>query len=339
MDKAVKTRQMTPIDFCIVVYWIHGMTIGQIYARWGKRVGKTKAAIRGVTGKLQCVRSDMSMADRQKMLDHLLMGRLDDGLLPAEFFTAIPVKTDKPTGLIREHKKPKPEPEDLAKGLDLESKAGKIEYRRRRTEYRLNEKKKEDRQAEIMRNGGAERGKLTHPFEYLSIKGLLADPANFIRGGVKEDKVRAARETAGRELMVWLESQYGSGMKTQSFEGGSGGGSGAGVIIHASQVERTSTINALRSMMGSDVFRLMERLFVTGEFVWRVPSKKAQEIILQDIRKGLDCVVVINARLSVQDFATRWGYIPRWNDRDPDDIYHANRVARNMMKTAQRQAR
>lgn len=338
MGEEINVRRMTQIDFCIVVYWMHGLTVGEIHKRFGGRVGKTPGAIRGITTRLTRSRSDMTKADRQKFLDHMKAARIDDGMMPAAFFVAKSVTTDKkPTTAVS---KPAPAvPDELAKGLDMSTKTGRKEYRRRKEALKKKDAKKATDSRKVMEAGAALRGQDTHAFEYLCNKGLLADPADFIKGALKRDDTASLRQSWGRWLITVMELQYGSGIKSQSFEGGGGSSGAPRVAMSARMAENTDSINCLRSMMGDDIFRLMERLIINGEFVWRVPSKKARDLCLENIRMALDCVTLLNFQISQTAFQARWNFIPKYKDRDPEDVRRSSRKANDIIKKAQRSVR
>lgn len=329
---------MTEIDFCIVVYWIHGMTVGQIHKSFGFRVGKTPGAIRGITTRLSRNRSDMTKADRQKFLNHLKLARIDDGIIPEHYFIAKPVTTDKKSGLSVAPVKVAPVEDELAKGLDLSTKSGRKTLRKRKAVLVQKNKQKHIDTRKVMEAGGAPRGTMSHPFEYLCAKGILADPSAFKKGALKQDDSATRRQEFGRMLIAIIESQYGSGMKSQSFDS-SGGGGGKKVVIHARVAENASTINSLRSMMGSDIFSMMERLIIHDEFVWRVASKGAKDIALENIRMALDCVALLHFRISMTTFFERWKFRPSYDDRDPHDIRKASRKANRAISNAERSVR
>jgi hypothetical protein len=339
VTEEINVKKMKPIDFCIIVYWMHGMTIGQIYKSFGHRVGKSEAAIRGITNRLPRRRSEMTKQDRQKFLDHMKAGRLDDRMLPDTFYIAAPTTTDKKMKVDPRPKKQKEVQEDIDSDLDLSTKEGKKELKRRRMERAKKAAKEAADEQERLRNGGAKRGQESAAFEILCSRDMLADP------GEKKGNLRhkgspsLMRQSAGHRLRPMLESVYGSGLKTQSFDS-SFGGSGAGVVIHARVAENIAEINNIKAMLGTDNFRQLDAVLREDRFIWDVPSKEAKNLVLDDIRRSLDLIDVYYGNIKAESFYERWGYMPVAPSRPRrSDIRRATLDAQDAILKAQRQAR
>src|SRR3546814_16776485 len=96
----MKTENLSPLEFCIIVTWVHGWTIKKIHLGLANRHGKTENAVRGIINKLLKRRQDMSKDERQALLDDMKAARVDDGMLPAAYFEA--THTGSTTGGERE---------------------------------------------------------------------------------------------------------------------------------------------------------------------------------------------------------------------------------------------
>lgn len=288
---------MTEVEFCIIVLWLHGYPIKRIHAWFGTKAGKSAGSIRGMVDRgLPKPRAQMSKEERQHELDRLFADRMDGGVLPDNFFKALPLKSrQKPVEKERKPPVKAIEKKKLTKSMIRAQIA------------------REERERAIRELGGAPRGVETAALEILKGTGLLADPKE-MRSGSLEDVAKGARDrrfNAGIALRSWLSSAYMSGMKTQNYESVGGGGGGAGVVIHAHVAEAVNNLIKLKTMMTREEFDLLNQIIVADRFAWEVPSKVARAMILEDIRRGLDIVSFFLDTMPLEDFRKRWGSVPK----------------------------
>ena len=326
----IDTSKMTPLEFCILVMWIHGWTISKIHLSIAKRHGKTEHAIRGIINRLPKRRQAMTRAERQAALDELKANRIDDGMLPADYFIADPLASDqKSKAVVAEERKAKPAspiPEP-----DPKTRAGRAELKRRR---QLAEKKKQRAEDERARReqGFAPRGVNATPLEFLYGEKMLS--AKDEEEGKGQDRSNNAmrRYEAGVRLRSMMESIYGSGVKSQDFES-AGGGGGAGVVIHAVVAENMQNVESIRSLMPPEWFEMLENILLYGVFVWQIPNERGEDGILSDIRSALDKVSLFLGTMPTDEELD----LPKRADRNAvrESVY----FAREEIRKAQRQAR
>ena len=328
----MKIENLSPLEFCIIVCWIRGWTISKIHLSLARRHGKTENAIRGIINKLPKRRQDMTQIERQAFLDEMKANRIDDGMLPADYFVAKMLASDqkmkakaKAAETVEEVKaEPEPEP-------DPNTRAGRKELKRRRDEARRKKQKEEEARAR-REFGEAPRGIDCSPLEYLHGNGGLSDPkVEDAKEGRANNAMR--RYDAGVTLRSMMESIYGSGVKSPDYEA-VGGGGGAGVVIHAVVAENIKNLDIIKGTMPSEWFQFLEQMLLHGRFVWRIPSKKGSDMVLAEVRQALDKVSVF---LGTMPPEASDDDAPRRADRN--EVRQKNRLARDLIAQAQRQAR
>ncbi|TCU34083.1 hypothetical protein [Rhizobium azibense] len=321
--------KLTPLEFCIIVTWIHGWTIKKIHLSLAKRHGKTEHAVRGIINKIPNRRQAMNKADRQTFLDGLKASRIDDGMLPADYFVAKSLNSDqKKKAIVTVEKKAKVKPETLPEP-DPKTRAGRREIKRRREEVERKKREAETQQAR-REAGHAPRGVESTPLEYLYNEKMLSNPKG--QGEEKEKANNAMRRyEAGVRLRSMMESIYGSGIKSPDYES-AGGGGGAGVVIHAVVAENIKNVESIKSMLQMEWYHMLEHLLLRGLFVWQIPSKKGADLVLSEIRESLDKVSLFLGTMPGDKDAE----IPKRADRKAvrESIY----AARDAIAKAQRQA-
>lgn len=327
----IDTTKLTPLEFCILVTWLHGWTIRKIHLSLAKRHGKTEHAIRGIINRLPKRRQAMTRAERQTALDDLKANRIDDGMLPADYFAADPLASDqKSKAVVPEERRAKsasvliPEP-------DPNTRAGRAELKRRR---QLAEKKKREAEEERARReqGLAPRGVNATPLEFLYGEKMLSEKDEEEGKGQDRSNNAMRRYEAGVRLRSMMESIYGSGVKSQDFES-AGGGGGTGVVIHAVVAENMQNVESIRSLMPAEWFKMLESVLLYGVFVWQIPNEKGEEGILADVRSALDRVSLFLGTMPTDQEAD----VPKRADRNAvrESVY----FAREEIRKAQRQAR
>ncbi|NEI71024.1 hypothetical protein GR212_15705 [Rhizobium lusitanum] len=283
------TGKLTPLEFCIIVTWMHGWTIRKIHLSLAKRHGKTEHAVRGIINKLPQRRQSVTRVERQTLLDGLKAARIDDGMLPADYFIAKPLASDQQKkAVIPTERKAKAQPIE-APAPDPKTRAGRREIKRRREEA---ERKERDAQEERARReaGHAPRGVDLAPLEYLYNEKMLSDPKERKEGEVAVRTNNAMRRyESGVRLRSMMESIYGSGVKSPDYES-AGGGGGAGVVIHAVVAENIKNVAAIRSMVAAKLFVQLEQMLMYGMFVWQIPGADDPTAVMADIRCALDKV-------------------------------------------------
>jgi hypothetical protein len=262
----------------------------------------------------------------------LKANRIDDGMLPAEYFIAKPLTSDQTLKAIGPvNRKAKVKPEKLPEP-DPKTRPGRREIKRRREEA---DRKKREAEEELARReaGYAPRGVESAPLEFLYNEKLLSNPKEE-NGEVKERTNNAMRRyEAGVRLRSMMESIYGSGIKSPDYES-AGGGGGAGVVIHAVVAENIKNVDSIRSLMVRESCYMLEQMLLHGTFVWQIPSKKGAEVVLSEIREALDKVSLFLGTMPTEDENVE---IPK--RADPGAVRQSTFMARNAIARAQRQAR
>lgn len=311
-------KKLSQITYCIAVLWVGGSTISEIHARFGARAGKTPAAIRGLVDRLfDKRRADMTEKERADILRGLRQNRQDEGLLRIEDFM-----------MGRVANAPKVERKAIEPVKKISKRRQKVEEKKRRQQEAAEKARREE--------GFAPRGIMTAPLEFLYERGLLADPDEKKSG--KAELITAGnslrRYKTGEMLRSMLVSAYSSGLKTQNYEavGGSGGG-GAGVVIHAAVVEALSNIERLQKMILREEFDMLDRMLRMDVFVWQIPSKIGEAMILEDMRRYIDIASVFWDMMDADGFKKRWGCDP--GGEVPIDTRKARKRARDATSVIQ----
>lgn len=291
-------RKFSQITYCIAVLWMNGSTIAQIHERFGSRAGKTPAAIRGLVDRLfNKRRAEMTEMERAENLRELRMNRQDDGLLVNTDFI---VKKVAPAPVIKR----KVEPQAVAPVKKLSRRRQKAEDDRRKQAEADERARREE--------GFAPRSLMVAPLRYLFERGLLADPEEKKAGkaDLNTSGNSLRRFTTGERLHTTLISAYSSGLKTQNYESIGGGGGGAGVVIHAAVAEALSNIERIQRMMTREEFDMLDRMLRMDIFIWQIPSKVGEAMILEDVRRCIDVVSVFWEMMDADGFKKRWGGDP-----------------------------
>ena len=328
----MEISKLTPLEFCILVTWVHGWTIKKIHLSLAKRHGKTEHAVRGIINKMPSRRQAMSKAARQELLDEMKANRIDDGMLPAGYFAATPLASDQVAkAVVPEERKAKAKPEQLPEP-DPKTRAGRREIKRRKQEA---DRKVQEVAAERARReaGFAARGVESSPLEFLYNEKLLSNSK--AEGEDKEKKANNAmrRYEAGVRMRSMMESIYGSGIKSPDYES-AGGGGGAGVVIHAVVAENVKNIASIKSMMPVEWYNFLEQMLLHGRFVWQIPSAKGADIVVSEIREALDKVSLFLGTMPAEDSDID---VPKRADRHA--IREATHMARDAIAKAQSRAR
>lgn len=329
-----RPKKLSPVDFCIMVLWINGMTTGQIFKYFAMEKGKSQAAIRGVINRIHTRRDRMTKEDRQKFLDAMKEARIDGGKLEAQFFVARSMDTDAmaygpPARKAKVIREKKPEP-------DLKTRKG-------RREARALKKQEDKEKAELTsvralrEMGGAPRGPAMHPLEFLSNSRMLNDDWRWAKGTIDKGEHEAIRKTSGEMLRIRFNAAMLSGVKSQSYEI-MGTSSGKGYTITFRMMQANRDIEAIRKMLGAEKFNMMERLLRYEECVWLFA--KDVDAALEDIRRGLDVVSLYDRKMQPEYFERRWGKLP---DMPKAEVRlaasTASSAAREIIEEAQRKVR
>lgn len=313
-------KKFSQITYCIAVLWMNGSTIAEIHARFGVRGGKTQAAIRGLVDRLfNKRRAEMTERERAENLRELRMNRQDLGLLVDSDFI---VKKTSSGPAFRMKVGPPPPP------------GKKLSKRRQKAE---NERRKQIEAEERARReeGFAPRSIMVAPLRYLFERGLLADPEEKKAGKADLNTSGSSlrRFTTGERLHTTLISAYSSGLKTQNYDSIGGGGGGAGVVIHAAVAESLSNIDRIRRMMTREEFDMLDRMLRMDIFVWQIPSKVGEAMVLEDVRRCIDVVSVFWEMMDADGFRKRWDSDP--GAQAPVDRRKARKRARDATEAIQ----
>jgi hypothetical protein len=336
----IDTNAISALEFCILVAWVRGMTVGKISRYIGIHYGVSEGAIRGIiTRKMSLPRADMTKERRQHVLDQLLEHRIDSGKLGAEMFVAMPIKSKAGGNRVKSlshyrPKKPTPVTQDISSVSA--SRRRKLEQRAvKMREAKIVEEKEAKEKRELGHNPA--RGIFSTPLEFMDSTGLLSDET--VHRNLRDmdrNPVEMTRLNAGRKMREIFTGCQMSGMKSQDFEM-VGGGTGLGVAIPAKVQEYTSIAMVIAKMVQPEDFRDLRRMLVEDEFVWKTPSKKASEITLQSLRRALDAVGLYFDMISDRGFEARWGYLPAIGTaKTRSQARQASTDAREMINRAQR---
>ncbi len=333
----IDLQKVTPVEYCILVAWVKGMSTGEIINSLGKKFNKTGGSIRGIiNNKMKIKRAEMTVEARQRLLDVLKDNRKDDGKMMPDMFVAGPVKAD--TGIrvgpLSQYRKPKveePKSDISAKRVKRRS--------RKQIAAELEKKKILDAEARAARElGAAQRGYHATPLEYLAVSGLLMGKVE--KGKLDLTPEESYRFNAGKKMRQLFAGCQLSPMKSQDFEM-VGGGGGSGVAIPAKIMEFQSQVNAIKRTMAIEDFNDLYAILVKDEFIWLVPSKRGADVILQAIRRSLDAVAVYLKMMEVRDFVRQWKYEPYTATpiKTRGEARRDSGVAREMIDQAQRRVR
>lgn len=327
----MNTEYLSPLEFCILVMWVHGWKISSIHLSLAKRHGKSEHSVRGVINKLPVRRQEMSQPDRQTFLDDMKKARIDDGMLRDTCFVAQKLKSDqKSKATVPDERKAKaktmsqPEP-------NPNTRAGRLELRKRRQDEEVRREKAAAAQA-LREAGFAPRGVESSPLEYLYNEKRLSNIEGEA-GSADKTNNGMRRYEAGVRLRSMMESIYGSGIKSPDYES-AGGGGGAGVVIHAVVAENINNIDSIKGLMPTESYFMLEQMLLHGLFVWQIPSSKGADIVLSEIRAALDKVSLFLGTMPAEDRDTE---VPKRADRE--EVRQANYLARKIISKAQKEVR
>jgi hypothetical protein len=331
----IQNKKLSPIDFCIMVFWIHGWSTGQIHEYFARERGKTKAAVRGVINRIQTRRERMTRADRQKFLDAMKEGRIDDGRLEEAFFKAKALKTDS-NALYGPPERSAPAKAPRQPDPDLKTRKGRKEAKRRaKLEKEQDAQKEADREERAQ--GGAVRGPHTYPLDYLYFARLLADKNEHAKQLIDKTSNESNRNTSGQVLRARFDASMLSGVKSQSYEI-MGTTSGKGFTVTYRVMEARRMLEEIRAMAGGVLYSLLERFIRHDEFLWE--GARDPEAVLEQIRCALDIVTLYDGYLASDDFARRWGFEPEIPvTRSRAETRDIAASARDMIARAQRAVR
>lgn len=327
-------------SFTAAVLWIHGRTVGEVASVVKWTPGQVRGFIHREFGKKP--RDHMSMEERSALLNEFHANRPDDGLLPIEVFTPLQLhrfpsrpepievlkrqwvadlviasaeedygkrdakiqrcKADYRTALFARgetgNKPPLVDPttKDGRKlARDIESDVLR--------EVKAIRSAKEEREA-----GMAQRGTDASAFEYLIARRLLRDPdAAALRTKQTDDEAR--RMEAGTHLRSLIDGTRIGGLGAIDYERATmGGGGGANLSASAYRLHCINTLGAIRSLMSTEDYLMIEAILDQEIFVWERVSGRARGVVYEDIRRVLDIISVYDSRLLAGVFTDRWGY-------------------------------
>lgn len=329
-------------SFTIAVLWLHGSSVGSIAVISGRTTG----SIRGIVNRtFETPRDQMTIEDRQAILDKMRGDRKDEGKLSERFFHALPLKeTQKPAkaklperdGPLIFYKPKEPKPEPLPEP-DPRTRQGRKEIQRRKQEQQRKDAAEARGRAEREQGGNPRRGPQGSALEYLYGAGTLADPqqrsVDSPRQGLSS---RDRRKEAGLILRGLMDLCRVGGLNTVDLE--RVGRGGFGIAIPARRLEAIHALGAIKKMMEDRDFELIERVVDRDEFVWEgIPSSKAKSLVYDAIRRSLDIVAVAEELMAREAFETRWGYaLPVVKPIDWDDAVAMSRKARELLREGQR---
>ncbi|WPE19896.1 hypothetical protein [Shinella zoogloeoides] len=329
----IDLEKITPLEFCILVMWMHGWTISKIHLSIAKRHGKTANGVRGIINKLEKRRQELTREERQAVLDGWRAARIDDGMLPEAYFKATSLASD------QKGKKVVAETTKIAKAVesppDPKTRAGRAELKRRKKEEKRRQALAEE-EAKRRSEGLAPRGMMAEPLAFLAGSGALDEPGEK-KGGIRALS-RDRRREAGERLRAMLVSAYGSGLKTANYEA-VGGGGGTGVAIHAAVAENLANIAQIKAMLSPEEFERLDKMLRLDLFVWQMQGELSEEPLIDEIRRLLDVLSVHFDFISLRYFRERWGATIEMPNVGRSNSRQANRAARDMLEKAQRQVR
>jgi len=333
----IDLQKIKPVEFCILVAWVKGMSTGDIAKTLGKQFNKTPGSIRGIINhKMNIKRDDMTIEARQRLLDVLKDNRQDGGRIVDPMFVAIPIKkmTNIRVGPLSQYRKPK---EEEPKS-DVSAKIVKKRSKKQIAAEAAKKKAAEEEARAARELGRAQRGYYDTPLEYLEVSGLMMQ--NVEKGTIEKSPLETHRFNAGKKMRQVFAGCQLSPMKSQDFEM-VGGGTGAGVAIPAKIMEFQSQVAAIKKTMAAEDFNDLYSILVKDEFIWCVPSKRGRDVILQAIRRALDAVAVYFKMMEMRDFVRLWGYEPKVDTKvkTRSEARRDSGAARSMINEAQKDLR
>lgn len=332
----IDLQKVSPVEFCVLVAWVKGMSTGDIAKTLGRQFNKTPGSIRGIINhKMKIKRDDMTIEARQRLLEVLKDNRKDSGRIVDQMFIAIPIKkmTNVRVGPLSQYRKPKEEVKS-----DVSSRIVKKRTKKQIAAEIVKKKAAEDEARAARELGRALRGYHNTPLEYLAVSGLLTH--NVEKGTLDETPEEGHRFNAGKKMRQLFAGCQLSPMKSQDFEM-AGGGTGAGVAIPAKIMEFQSQVAAIKKTMSVEDFNDLYAILAKDEFIWCVPSKRGRDVILTAIRRSLDAVAVYFKMMEVRDFVRQWQYEPNVDARvkTRGEARRDSGAARSMIDEAQRDLR
>lgn len=180
------------------------------------------------------------------------------------------------------------------------------------------------------RNAGAAPLEL---FEAMSMgASLLNDP---IDGSVEHVKKQLAIDAGVRRTRVariYAQTKEGGQITPMASVDLERTGGGFGPRSPADyRIDCLKIVIAMEHFMPSHIQRAMEDCFLHGKFIFDVPSKTAREMVLENIRCGLDIVAVERLEMALDEFRQRWPGVPI---STPDKLQSLTRRSRSSGKAS-----
>ncbi|MCW2309704.1 hypothetical protein [Rhodobium gokarnense] len=316
--------------FIIAVLWMCGWPVAAIAARCGATPGK----VRGVVHRLPYPpRSELSVADRQKILDELKAGRRDGGRLPdtmfvAEFLEAGQVKTvrridfsggerrsyqvdygDRETVRLPRDVQPKGlgslpvETDHIAAGRRRDGPVAKAEPGRGGRRRILEDASEKGSPILQLRDHSAA------PLEYLEFKHVLQDrpKKDMTReqvvwmDGAEHRRLVAARRL--RDVFEGAEISPARSLDLMKAPGGAGRPSSIADYVLDCQKE----VARLREGLPEGLLAILEAVVHRDLWIWQdVRRRSEKRRIFDDIRRGLDFVSFVHGEVSLGELSWRW---------------------------------
>lgn len=300
--------ELTPIEYCVAVLWMHGESSGRI----ARAVNWTRDKVRGFVWRHfdERPRGTFTIEERQAYLDAAADTRVDNGRLRKEHFVA-----KKTVEMFLKEKEKPAEPEQP----DLNTRAGRRRAREIKREQAMAAEK--ERRAQEARQAGhaTARGRTpgskemtrSSALEFLFDHHLLRDrdqagQATARETGLPEEQ---RRFEAGLRLRAWAQGAQTADLGAIDYERATMGSSGGAPLgLAAFRLHCIQSLNSIRAVMGPRDFSRLRAIVEGDEFLWDrlPPGSRARGAVFEAVRKWLDAVGVHESLMTPETYADRW---------------------------------
>lgn len=319
------TSRMGEVSYVIAVLWMAGWTAKAI----GLATDKLRGSVKGIAQRrFEKSREEMTIEERQAVLNELKIDRRDNGILLEGHFLAVPLREvqKRPIGshygnkLLTGKKQAAAAEKRAQKPMTLQQ--------RRRAERKA---KDEDEHRRKQREAGlaTRRGDAASALEFLANRQILTDAEDRGLEAFKKQIGSSGRRRleAGLKLRGYFAGARIGGLKAVDVEM-AGGGSALGMPPSTHKLHCMDSLGLIRSMMPQNDFLMIEAIVDQDDFPWdriRPAAEdedrkeanrqkrrdravdKARMRLYEEVRRALDVVAVYESLLTYEGFSVRWG--------------------------------
>lgn len=325
------TIRMGEVTYVIAVLWMAGWSVKSI----ALATDKLRGSVKGIAQRrFPKSREEMTLEERQAILDQLKATRLDGGLLSEGHFRAVELRAvQQRKQRVAEARSAQSKLLSSRKARQAAEDAGKVDkpmtlQQRRKAERKARE---EDEHRRRQRESGlaAKRGDAGSALEYLANRQILTDFEDRRSEAFKKDIGSSGRRRleAGLKLRQYFAGARIGGLKAVDVEM-AGGGSAIGMPPTAHRLHCMDSLGLIRSMMPVNDFQMIEAVVDQDDFPWERATvtiepgtdpadndkrrayalDRARGVIYDDIRRTLDIIAVYESLLTYEGFTARWGW-------------------------------